>query len=375
MTGENGPVRFGMIGGGNGAFIGAVHRAAMRLDGLCTLIAGALSSSPERSLASAEVLGLQRGYESWGAMLDGESALPAGERVEAVSIVTPNHLHAEQAVACLDAGFHVVLDKPVATTVGDCKAIRDAAARSGRTVTVTYNYSGYPLVREARALVSSGAIGTVRRVQVEYLQGWLAGDLESTGHKQARWRTDPDLAGAGALGDIGTHAEHLAAFVTGLRPTHVLADVASHVERRRVDDDCCVLLRYGNGARGTLTVSQVCIGEENGLTLRVYGERGSLAWRQERPNALEHFTMDGERRVITRGSAASPAAADATRLPPGHPEGFHEAFANIYRGAADRVRGEHSSHELIAPTITDGTQGVAFVEACLASGGTWTELG
>ena len=281
------PVRFGMIGGGEGAFIGAVHRTAMRLDGRGERVAGALSSDEDRALASAKAIGIPRGYASVEAMLEAEAALPESKRIEAVSIVTPNFTHAGLATACLEAGFHVVLDKPMAVTSEECAAIAAAAGKTGKTVTITYNYSGYPLVREARALVESGAIGAVRRVQAEYVQGWLATDLEASGHKQAAWRTDPARAGAGALGDIATHAEHLAAFVTGLRPSEVLADVSSFVEGRRVDDDASVLLRYDTGARGSITASQVCVGEENGLSLRVFGETGSLTWKQEQPNALE----------------------------------------------------------------------------------------
>ncbi|MEO1717895.1 MAG: Gfo/Idh/MocA family oxidoreductase [Planctomycetota bacterium] len=368
------PVRFGMIGGGEGAFIGAVHRTAMRLDGLGELVAGALSSDEDRALASAKAIGIPRGYASVEAMLEAEAALPESKRIEAVSIVTPNFTHAGLATACLEAGFHVVLDKPMAVTSEECAAIAAAAGKTGKTVTITYNYSGYPLVREARALVESGAIGAVRRVQAEYVQGWLATDLEASGHKQAAWRTDPARAGAGALGDIATHAEHLAAFVTGLRPSEVLADVSSFVEGRRVDDDASVLLRYDTGARGSITASQVCVGEENGLSLRVFGETGSLTWKQEQPNALEVRLLDGARKTVTRGMAASEAARLSTRTPPGHPEGFHDAFANIYRGAIDRIRGVDSVHSWMAPTAADGAHGVAFIEACLASKGSWVSL-
>ncbi|MEL6798103.1 MAG: Gfo/Idh/MocA family oxidoreductase [Planctomycetota bacterium] len=364
-----------MIGGGTGAFIGAVHRTAMRLDaGLTSLDAGALSSDPRRALASAEHLGIPRAYGSAKEMLETEAELPADQRIEAVSIVTPNHTHAEFAVACLDAGFHVVLDKPMATSIAECDTITKAVQRSRKTVTVTYNYSGYPLIREAQSLVASGTLGTIRRVQVEYIQGWLATDLESAGNKQAGWRTDPRLAGAGALGDIGTHAEHLVAFVTGMRPTKLFADVATHIPGRRVDDDNTILFKYDTGARGALTVSQICIGEENGLSLRVYGDKASILWHQESPNTLELRMLEGDRRIITRGAASSYGASDATRIPPGHPEGFHEAFANIYRGAVERIRGLESTLEALAPTESDGAHGVAFVEACLASKGNWVSL-
>lgn len=365
------PVRFGMVGGGSGAFIGAVHRMAMRLDGRAELVAGALSSTPEKSIASGEELGLAHVYPDWRTMLD-----RGRDQFEAVAIVTPNRTHAEIAEAALRAGFHVVLDKPMVTSSAEAERLAAAENESGKTLTVTYNYSGYPLVRAARHLVRTGAIGAVRRVQAEYLQGWLSAPLESSGQKQAGWRTDPaQSGGAGALGDIGTHAEHLARFVTGLEPAHLCADVRTHVQGRRVDDDASVLMRYETGARGTLTCSQVAFGEENGLSLRVYGETGSLRWRQENPNRLEHRLPDGSLRVLTTGSGdLGEDAAASTRLPAGHPEGFIEAFANIYRGAVDRVRGEDTVHARLAPTVRDGALGVRFIERCLASGGEWVEF-
>ncbi|MGP1272080.1 MAG: Gfo/Idh/MocA family protein [Phycisphaerales bacterium] len=373
---SGGPVRFGMVGGGTGAFIGAVHRMALRLDGRGEVVAGALSSDPARALASARELSLTRGYESWQRMLAEEARLPEDDRIEAVIVVTPNATHASIAVAALDAGFHVVLDKPMVVTSAEARAVSEAATRSGRTVTVTYNYSGYPMVREARERVAAGAVGSVRRIYAEYHQGWLATDLEATGQKQASWRTDPaQSGGAGALGDIGTHAEQLIAFVTGMEPESLCAEVTRFVPGRRVDDDAAVQLRYADGARALLTCSQVCVGEENGLSLRVHGSAGSLWWRQESPNRLEVASLDGARRVLTRGSAGlSEAAADATRIPPGHPEGFIEAFANIYRGAMDRIRGVDSIAASLAPTAVDGARGVRFIECALASrdaGGGW----
>ncbi|MEM8757941.1 MAG: Gfo/Idh/MocA family oxidoreductase [Planctomycetota bacterium] len=370
------PVRFGMIGGGSGAFIGAVHRTAMRLDGEAALVAGALSSTPERAIASANELGIPRGYGDWRAMLDAEAALPQTERIEAVSIVTPNDTHAEPAIAALKAGFHVVLDKPMAADSDECRAIAAAADHAGLSVTITYNYSGYPIVRHARSMIDGGALGTVRRVDARYVQGWLANDLEASGQKQAAWRTDPERSGgAGAIGDIGTHAYQLAEFVSGQRPSELCADVHTHAPGRRVDDDASVLLRYDSGASGTLTASQICIGEENGLSLRVYGSNASLSWHQESPNELRVFSNDGSRRTLTRGDTSLATGAQiATRLPPGHPEGFHEAFANIYRGAADRVRGVDSEHASLAPDHRDGAAGVAFIEACLASNSNWVTL-
>ncbi len=371
-------VRFGMIGGGSGSAIGGVHRMALALDGRGELVAGALSSTPERARESAREIGLsaERSYDSWQELIAGESVREADDRVEAVSVVTPNHSHFEIARACLDVGFHVVLDKPMVCDSSEASRLAEAVASSGVSLTVTYNYSGYPLVREARHLVASGAIGAVRKVFVEYHQGWLANDLESSGHKQASWRTDPaQSGGAGALGDIGTHAEHLTRFVTGQAPSELCADVRTYVAGRRVDDDASVFLRYASGASGVLTCSQVCIGAENGLTLRVFGDAGSIAWQQESPEQLVFHDANGKRTVMTRGGdGLSRDAADATRTPPGHPEGFIEAFANIYRGAIERVRGIDSSLSRFAPTVEDGAVGVRFVEKCLSSNGSWVSL-
>lgn len=369
-------VRLGMVGGGQGAFIGAVHRAAAALDGVYDLCAGALSSDPERSRASGLAIGLsaRRSYGSWREMLDAERRLPERERVEVVTIVTPNSTHHEIARAFVDAGFHVVIDKPMTATVEQARDLVDAVERAGVLCAVTYTYSGYPMVRQARELVRSHAIGGVRRVCVEYHQGWLATDLESTGQKQASWRTDPALAGAGgAIGDIGTHAAHLLEFVSGLRIEAVCADLSAFVPGRRVDDDAAAILRLSGGARGTLSASQVCVGEENNLSIRVYGETGSIAWRQEAPDRLEWRTISGERRTLTRGMPGlTPAATNATRLPTGHPEGFIEALANIYKdvGAAAVARregGPIGGAPASFPTARDGLRGVEFVERMLAS--------
>lgn len=371
-------VRFGMVGGGQGAFIGPVHRTALALDGQGELVAGALSSTPERALASAQEIGLahDRSYGSWQDMLDAEADRNPDDRINAVSIVTPNNTHREIACAFLDAGFHIVLDKPMVCDAREAEQLRRSAASSEATLTVTYNYSGYPLVREAKSIVASGELGAIRKVFVRYHQGWLSHDLEASGHKQASWRTDPGATGGvGALGDIGTHAEHLARFITGLEPSELCADVRTCVPGRRVDDDASVLLRYPTGASGVLTCSQVCFGEENGLAIRIFGEKGSLSWAQEQPNRLQHRDQTGELRIITRGPGhLSLEARASTRTPPGHPEGFLEAFANIYLGAIDRVRKVNSIHATLAPTVEDGALGVAFVEACLASQGEWVSL-
>lgn len=375
-------VRLGMVGGGQGAFIGAVHRAAAALDGVYDFCAGALSGEPERSRASGLALGLsaQRSYGSWREMLDAETRRPAHERVEVVSVVTPNFTHHEIARAFIDAGFHVIIDKPMTTTVDQARDLVEAVERAGVVGAVTYTYSGYPMVRHARELVRSHAIGAVRRVCVEYHQGWLSTDLESTGQKQASWRTDPALAGAGgAIGDIGTHAAHLLEFVTGLRIEAVCADLSAFVPGRRVDDDAAAILKLSGGARATLSASQICVGEENNLSIRVYGETGSLAWRQEAPDLLEVRTLDGDRRTLTRGMASlSPAATRATRLPTGHPEGFIEALANIYKDVGEAIlsRREGASEPAppLIPLVRDGLRGVEFVECMLSSAraGCWT---
>lgn len=361
------PIRLGMVGGGRDAFIGAVHRTAARLDNTFVLLAGALSSTREKALASAADLGLARGYGSWPEMLEGELALPEAERIEAVSIVTPNHLHHPVAKAFAEAGFHVICDKPLVHTREQAAELVRIARERGVVFGVTYNYTGYPMVREARRLVRDGALGAVRKVIVEYDQGWLATREEEGGaNKQATWRTDPARSGAGgAIGDIGSHAENLVSTVTGLEIEALCAELTSFVEGRVLDDDANVLLRFANGARGILSVSQVAVGEENDLRLRVYGERGSLAWRQEDPNRLIYKTLEGPAQVLTRGNSyLGAAAAAASRIPPGHPEAFLEAFANVYAGAADAIRGQPQADY---PTVVDGARGVAFIDTVVAS--------
>jgi predicted dehydrogenase len=371
-----------MVGGGPGAFIGEVHRRAAVLDGLATLVAGAFSSEPKQSRAQGDRLELDpaRVYASWEAMAEREAALPADRRIQVVSIVTPNHLHFPVARAFVERGIHVVCDKPMTTTLVDAEALARLVAARGVVLALTHNYTGYPMVKEARAAVRAGALGTVRRVLVEYLQGWLATRLEATGHKQAGWRTDPERAGAGALGDIGTHAESLARYVTGLEIERLCADVSTLVAGRRVDDDAGLLLRYRGGARGALTVSQVAVGEDNALRLRVYGTEGSLDWRQEAPETLV-VRSAGREEVRRRGRDGLGAATrHATRFPPGHPEGFLEAFANVYANAlrtiAARVRGEEPDPlDLDFPSVADGAIGVHFIEAALRSGreGGWVD--
>jgi len=381
-------IRYAMVGGGRDAFIGAVHRAAMALDGQYELAAAALSSTPDKSIASGRDLGLpdDRNHGTWQALLADERRRPVDERAEVVVIVTPNHLHFEPARAFVDAGFHVVCDKPLVHTGAQADELAALVAARGTLFAVTYNYSGYPMVREARELVRAGAIGAVRKVLVEYHQGWLAGALETSDNKQSAWRKDPARGGpAGAMADIGSHAEHLVATVTGLELESLCADFSAFGPGRRLDDDAGLLLRFKGGARGLMSASQVAAGSENDLRLRVYGERGLLDWRQEDPNVLVHAPGDGPRRTLTRNSPGlSAAARRACRLPPGHPEGFIEAFANLYQGVASDLRmraGQGraaTADEAEYPRIADGVRGVRFIETSVASAHgdvKWTRLG
>ncbi len=374
-------IRLGMVGGGEGAFIGAVHRIAARLDDHYELVAGALSSTPDKALRSAAALGLARGYADYQTMAREEASRSDG--IEAVAIVTPNDQHAPAAQAFLEAGIHVICDKPVTTTLADAERLRALAKSSGRLFAVTYNYSGYPMVRHARRLVREGALGDIRLVQVEYPQDWLTEPLESTGQKQAAWRTDPQRSGAGGcVGDIGTHAYQLAAFVSGLQPTQLCAELSTFVPGRALDDNVQVMLRYANGARGLLWASQVAPGNENALRLRVYGSRAGLEWQQEQPNHLR-FTPFGEApRTVSRGTAAANAdAARVTRLPSGHPEGYLEGFATVYAEIAQAIHAAREGRPMPAevdfPTIEDGIHGVAFIEAAVRSssaGASWVEI-
>jgi predicted dehydrogenase len=380
-------LRYAMVGGGRDAFIGAVHRAAMALDGQYELVAGALSSTPEKSRQSGRDLGLadDRNHGTWQDLLADERARSPDERADIVVLVTPNHLHYEVARAFVQAGFHVACDKPLVHTTAQAEELAALVAARGTLFAVTYNYTGYPMVREARELVRSGAIGAVRKVVVEYHQGWLAGALESSTNKQSAWRMDPARGGpAGAMADIGSHAENLVATVTGLEMESLCADLTAFGPGRQLDDDAGLLLRFAGGARGVMSASQVAAGSENDLRLRVIGERGTLDWRQEEPNVLVHAPVDGPRRTLTRNSAGlSEAARRACRLPPGHPEGFIEAFANLYQGiAADlRMRAAHGRaatvQEAEYPRIEDGVRGVRFIEKTVASSASqqkWTPL-
>lgn len=359
-------IRLGMVGGGQGAFIGAVHRIAARMDGQFDLVAGALSSDPERARASAAELGI-RSYADFAEMARAEAARPDG--VQAVAIVTPNHMHAAPAVAFLNAGIHVICDKPLAATPEQAAAIAEAAASSRARFFLTHNYAALPMVREARALVAEGALGQLRLVQAEYLQGWLSDAAQG---KQAEWRTDPARAGAGALGDIGTHAWQLAAFVTGETPARISADLSSMVPGRMVDDDARVALRYASGAKGGLWASQVAAGQENGLSLRVFGSKAALEWRLQDSERLVLSPKDGPARILTRAQDRS----GSFRVPPGHPEGYLEGFANLYSDIARIIRGDDTALDRV-PGLADGLSGIGFIAAAQASAardGAWVAV-
>ncbi|WP_431126946.1 Gfo/Idh/MocA family protein [Variovorax paradoxus] len=370
-------LRCAMVGGGRDAFIGAVHRKAMALDGQIELVAGALSSSPGKARASGRDLGLadDRNHGDWQSLLADELKRPPEERIDFVSIVTPNHVHFPVAEAFAEAGFHVVCDKPLVHTREQADALVAAVARQGTVFGVTYNYTGYPMVRQAREMVRSGQLGELRKVVVEYNQGWLASHVEGSGsNKQADWRTDPARSGAaGAIGDIGSHAENLVASVTGLEIESLCADLSALVPGRMLDDDGSLLLRFKGGARGVLIASQINTGLENDLRLRVSGALGTLEWRQERPSELLHLPHDGPKRVLTRGSPwLCESAQRASRLPAGHPEGFIEAFANIYGGVVADIRARLAgiaADPLAAdyPRVEDGARGVRFIERTVAS--------
>ncbi len=372
-------LRMGMVGGGPGAFIGDVHRRAACLDGDVELVAGAFSASPSKSRRKGRELGLSRArtYDSYLDMVERERALPEDQRIDFVSVVTPNHLHCPVATAFLEAGFHVVCDKPMTLDVPEARRLKQVVTRSRRVFALTYNYTGYPMVKLARDLVRQGDLGRLRKVVVQYPQGWLSTRLEQAGLKQAEWRTDPTRSGAaGCIGDIGTHAENLAEYITGLQIVELCADLTTFVRGRRLDDDGTVLLRLQRGVRGVLLASQIAVGEENGLAIRVYGEEKGLEWHQEHPNTLTLRSQDGPLEVWSRGhgyvEARSPAAARATRLPAGHPEAFLEAFANVYRNAADTIRARRARTrpDPLArdfPTVDDGLRGMVFIETVVKS--------
>lgn len=376
-------IRLGMVGGGRDAFIGGVHRIAARMDDHYQLVAGAFSSTAEKSLASAGDLGIaeDRAYSDYMEMAKREAQMEGG--IEAVAIVTPNHMHYPIAREFLAHGIHVICDKPLTSTMADAKELAKLAEKSDSLFALTHNYTGYPMIRQARDMVRTGALGTIRVVQAEYAQDWLSTRLEETGQKQAGWRTDPERSGAGgSIGDIGTHALNLATFVSGLQLTSLCADLDSFVDGRKLDDNAHILLRFDGGAKGMLWSSQVAPGNENTLRLRIYGTDGGLEWAQEDPNYLWYTPLGEPKRLITRGgSGANDAANSVSRIPPGHPEGYLEGFANIYTDVAQAIiaRRNNSSPatESVFPTIQDGVAGMAFVTAAVNSsnnGGTWVTV-
>jgi len=363
-----------MVGGTLDAFIGGVHRRAAIMDGEIELVCGAFSSSPEKSKETGRALYLpeDRVYANFEEMILKEKQLPEGERMDFVAIVTPNHVHAAPTKLALENGFHVVCDKPITLTVEEAEEIVELVEKTGLVFCLTHNYTGNPMVKEAKDMIASGAIGKVRKVIVEYPQGWLSTLVEVTGNKQAAWRTDPSKSGAGGgLGDIGTHAENLAEYITGLRITQLCADLTIFVEGRQLDDDANVLLRFDNGAKGILQNSQIANGEENDLNIRVYGETGGLQWKQMEPNTLIHKTQQGVRLIRTGVGNLSKAAQVHTRIPAGHPEGYFEAFANLYRNFAIHVRahweGRKADPVYDFPTAQDGLRGMKFVQTVIAS--------
>jgi predicted dehydrogenase len=370
---RSGRIRLGMVGGGQGAFIGAVHRLAARMDDHYELVAGALSADPAKAAASAADLGLDpgRSYGSYEEMAKAEAKRADG--IEVVAIVTPNHVHVKAAMAFIRAGVHVICDKPLALSLKEAKQLEALLAKHPKTVfALTHNYSGYPMIRQAKAMIAKGELGDIRIVQGEYPQDWLTTALEKTGQKQAGWRTDPKRSGAGGcVGDIGTHTYQLMCDVSGLSVSELCADLTTFVKGRALDDNVQVMLRFKSGARGSLWASQVAPGNENGLKLRIYGTKGGLEWTQADPNLW--YTPYGEpKRLITRGGAGSgPEAGRVTRIPPGHPEGYLEGFANIYSEAAKAIvaarDGKKPAKEVTFPSIQDGVDGMAFIEACVKS--------
>ena len=381
---NSGRIRLGMVGGGQGAFIGAVHRLAARMDDHYEFVAGALSADAKKAKASGEELGLaaDRIYPDFNAMAKAEAARKDG--IEAVSIVTPNHVHVPACMAFIDAGIHVICDKPLALSLKEAKALEKLLARRKDVIfALTHNYSGYPMIRQAKAMVAAGDLGDIRVVQGEYPQDWLTTALEKSGQKQAAWRTDPRRSGAGGcIGDIGTHTYQLMCDVSGLSATELAADLTSFVKGRALDDSAHVMLRFKGGAKGMLWASQVAPGNENGLKLRVYGTKGGLEWKQEDPNSLWYTPFGEPKRLITRGGSGSNAAAGrVTRVPPGHPEGYLEGFANVYTEVARAIKakraGKKPDKDVAFPGIADGVAGMAFIEACVkssAKNGKWTKL-
>ena len=380
-------IRMGMVGGGRGAFIGAVHRIAAAIDQQIELVCGAFSSTPEKSKASGADFFLppERCYGTFQEMIETEKTLPEGERMDFIAIVTPNHMHFPPAKMALENGFHVLSDKPACFNTAEVKELAEIVKSSGKLYGLTHNYPGYPMVKQARHMVKEGKLGKIRKVIVEYPQGWLATKVEDDAEaKQASWRTDPSKSGAGGcIGDIGTHAENLAEYITGLQITELAADITAFVEGRQLDDDCNVLLRFNNGAKGILHSSQISVGEENNLNIRVYGEKGSLEWHQKEPNSMLVKWLEEPMQVYRTGLGYMSEIAQAgTRTPPAHPEGYLEAFANVYKNFANHIRAVEAGEtpdEICTdyPTIEDGVRGMAFIDAVVASSNNnaaWTAI-
>ena len=379
-------LRMGMIGGGQGAFIGGIHRMAAGIDGQIELVCGALHVDPEIALLSGQELHLkpERTYRTYKEMIEKESRLPENERMDFVSIVTPNHVHFEPAKLALENGFDVVCEKPVSFSLEEALQLQKLVELTGLSFALTHTYTGYPMIKQAREMCQSGQFGEVRKVVVEYPQGWLSTPLEQTGQQQAAWRTDPKRSGkAGSVGDIGTHAENLAETITGLKISELSADVSTFVENRLLDDDANVLLRFNNGAKGVLLCSQICAGEENALNIRIYGEKGGLEWHQHDPNTMFVKWLDKPMQVYRTGNGYMGESAMAhTRTPAGHPEGYIEAFANIYRNFAKVLQAKLEGKEVDAiyndfPTVEDGVRGMKFIDAVIKSGGNnaaWTKI-
>ena len=379
-------IRMGMVGGGRGAFIGGVHRMAAALDQQVELVCGAFSSSPEKSKASGEdfFLPAERCYGSYQEMIETEKSLPEGERMDFVAIVTPNHMHFPPAKMALENGFHVLSDKPACFNTAEAEELAGIVKKSGLLYGLTHNYTGYPMVKEARQMIKEGKLGSIRKVVVEYPQGWLATKLEDSDQKQAAWRVDPTKSGAaGCVGDIGTHAENLAEYITGLKIKELAADITAFVEGRLLDDDANVLLRFDNGAKGILHASQISVGEENGLNIRIYGETGGLEWKQMEPNTLIAKWLEEPMQILRTGQGYLGSNATAAgRIAAGHPEGYLEAFANVYKNFANHIRCFNSGEKadevtLDYPTIEDGVRGMRFIDAVVESSknnASWTTL-
>ncbi|GAA4278341.1 Gfo/Idh/MocA family protein [Aquimarina mytili] len=378
-------LKMGMIGGGIGSFIGDVHRKAASIDGMIDLVCGAFSSSEEKSIASAETLGIskQRAYANYEQMLIEEAKLPEKERMDFVAIVTPNHMHFPPAKMALEHGFHVICDKPMTLTLEEAIELETIVNSSEKVFALTHNYTGYPMVKQAKTMISKGDLGAIRKINVQYLQGWLATSIEKTGQKQAAWRVDPSKSGiGGALGDIGTHAENLVEYISGIQISELAADLSAFGDGRVLDDDGNILLRFENGAKGTMSFSQIATGEENNLGIKIYGTKGSIEWYQENPNELIVRWLDKPKQIYTPGgNGGYPEASEYVRIPAGHPEGYLEGFATIYRSFALEVQNINSggipSNLPDFPTVKDGLRGMKFIYACVESSKNntaWTKI-